>query len=104
MYRHTSVHTMVPQTTYPTTPSARYLLCIAFIAGMAIMMIEISASRLLAPYFGTSLLVWTNIIGIVLIALSLGYYLGGRIADRSAHPRPLYYLLISAGGIGSVIP
>ncbi|MFH1523262.1 MAG: fused MFS/spermidine synthase [Patescibacteria group bacterium] len=57
--------------------SNRFLLIITFISGFSIMAMEISASRLLAPYFGTSLFVWTNIIGIVMAALACGYYLGG---------------------------
>jgi hypothetical protein len=55
---------------------------------------EICASRLLAPYFGASTVVWATVIGLVLAALSLGYWLGGRIADR----RPQSHVL---GGIVS---
>jgi spermidine synthase len=62
-----------------------YLLAVAFFSGMAVMGVEISASRLMAPFFGTSLSIWSAIIGSVMIALTLGYYLGGILADK--HPR-----------------
>jgi hypothetical protein len=55
--------------------------------------LEISASRLLAPHFGTSVVVWTNVIGVVLLALSLGYYLGGKLAEGQVSPRVLAGLL-----------
>lgn len=58
-----------------------FLFFTVFITGMCVMAIELTASRLLAPYFGASLFIWTNIISVVLLALSLGYYLGGKLAD-----------------------
>ncbi len=59
---------------------------IAFISGAAVMVLELVGSRLLAPYVGTSLPVWTALIGMILASLSVGYAIGGRAAD--AHPEP----------------
>lgn len=56
----------------------------AFAIGIGVMAVEITASRLLAPYFGASLFVWTSLIVTVLVALSAGYYLGGRTAAKGA--------------------
>ena len=55
---------------------------VVFISGMAVMAVELTAVRLLAPFFGASLFVWTGVIGVILGALSLGYWLGGRAAER----------------------
>lgn len=68
------------------------------------MALEISASRLLAPYFGTSLFVWTNIIGIVLLALSIGYYAGGKISESRPQSKVLFSILTVSGALISVIP
>ncbi len=68
------------------------------------MALEISASRFLAPYFGTSLFVWTNVIGLVLLALSLGYYVGGRLSERSPDAKTLFKIIASSGALISVIP
>ena len=79
-----------------------FLLGTVFVTGMSIMAIEMTASRLVAPFFGTSLIVWTNIIGLIMMALSAGYYFGGRLADKRPE-WPLLYKLILASGIGMVI-
>jgi spermidine synthase len=65
---------------------------------------EICASRLLAPYFGASTVVWANVIGLVLAALSIGYWLGGRIADRRPCPQVLGGLVVAAGALVAVVP
>ena len=69
---------------------------VAFLVGGATLSTEISASRLLAPYFGASTVVWANIIGLTLAYLALGYWLGGRLADRRPEPRVLATILLVA--------
>ncbi|HYE22057.1 MAG TPA: fused MFS/spermidine synthase [Verrucomicrobiae bacterium] len=58
---------------------------------------EITASRLLAPHFGTSILVWSNIIAVVLLCLAFGYYMGGRLADRKPNLEVLSMLSLISG-------
>src|SRR5207302_5007159 len=71
---------------------------------MASLGVEFGASRLLAPYFGTSLYVWGVLIGLVLIYLSTGYVVGGRLADRRPSPDLLFQLTASAGLWIGLIP
>jgi spermidine synthase len=75
-----------------------------FGAGIGALATEISASRLLAPYFGSSTIVWANLIGIVLAALALGYWLGGRIADRRPQPSLLGFIVLGAAVCVAAIP
>lgn len=61
----------------------KYILEITiFVCGAVVMIFELVGSRILAPYLGTSIFVWTSLIGIILGSLSLGYYWGGKIADK----------------------
>ena len=71
---------------------------VVFAAGVGTLATEIGASRMLAPYFGNSTIVWANVIGLTLASLSLGYWLGGRLADRYPTPRALG-LLVSAAAV-----
>jgi len=73
---------------------------VVFVASCCTLVLELVAGRILAPYIGVSLYTWTSIIGVVLAGISLGNYLGGRVADRWPQRRTLGVLL-AAGGIAS---
>jgi predicted membrane-bound spermidine synthase len=77
-------------------------LCI-FLCGAALMIIELTGSRILAPFLGTSLVVWTSLIGIILASLSLGAWWGGLLADRHPHTRLLgRIVLLSAWATAAI--
>jgi len=76
----------------------------SFLAGAALMGLEMAGSRVLAPVFGSSIFVWGSLIGVVLAALSVGYYAGGYLADRRPEPGPLSLLLALSGAWISLIP
>jgi spermidine synthase len=77
---------------------------LVFVVGAASLGAEIAAARLLAPYFGASTIVWANTIGVVLVALSVGYWIGGRYADRHPHMRGLCLLVLAASLLIAVVP
>jgi spermidine synthase len=77
---------------------------VVFVVGAASLGAEISAARLLAPYFGASTIIWANTIATVLIALSAGYALGGRLADRRADLRGLCAVVLLAGVLLAIVP
>ena len=80
----------------PTVDAPRRIQLIAFVVGASPLGTEIAAARLLAPYFGASTMVWANTIAVVLVALSVGYWFGGRCADRHPHLRGLCLLVLGA--------
>ncbi len=75
----------------------RLIFVVAFLAGFTLMSLEMVGSRLLAPFFGYSVYVWGSLIGIFLFSLSLGYLVGGRIADHYDPRRSLGWLFLLAG-------
>jgi spermidine synthase/MFS family permease len=78
---------------------------IAFASSFCVMVIELVASRILAPYIGVSLYTWTGIIGVILAGIALGNYIGGRVADRYASPS-LLVIILFAGTLAtmSILP
>jgi spermidine synthase len=77
---------------------------LVFVVGTGSLGAEIAAVRLLAPYFGASTVVWANTIGVVLVSLSVGYWLGGRWADRHPHMRGLCLLALGAAVLLALVP
>jgi spermidine synthase len=77
---------------------------LVFVVGAASLGVEIAAARLLAPYFGASTIVWANTIGIVLVALSIGYWVGGKVADRRPGASGLGGLVLVAAALIAVVP
>ncbi len=77
---------------------------IVFACGAALMALEIVAARVFAPALGNSIFVWGSVISIVMIALSLGYWLGGQLADRRHSARALAPLIAGAGVLTVIVP
>lgn len=88
----------------PLLYNKNFLYATEFFSGMSIMAVELGASRLLAPYFSSSQIVWTIIIGTIMIALALGNVWGGRRADSDKNPDKLYHRLIIAAIWIGLIP
>ena len=81
-----------------TRSRAAYVLACAFLSGAAVMVVEMTAVRVLQPFFGSTNYVWTNVIATVLAALSLGYWLGGRLAEKRPVPST-YFGVLAVGGL-----
>ena len=83
---------------------SRSLELLVFTVGAGSLGAEIAAARLLAPWFGASTIVWANTIAVVLVALSIGYALGGRFADRAPYPAGLARIVLVAAALLAVVP
>jgi len=77
---------------------------IAFASGAAVMGVELMASRLFAPAFGDSVFVWGSLIGVIMLALAAGYWLGGRRADRNSSYHELSNIILASGVFVLAIP
>src|ERR671912_214036 len=88
----------------PRVARAPYLRVLVFAGGFASIGVELTASRLLVPFFGSSTFIWSSLIGLTLAFLSLGYFLGGRLADRRPEPDVLYAVAAAAAVAIGTIP
>lgn len=88
----------------PILKNKIFLYLTEFFAGMSVMAVELGASRLLAPYFSSSQIVWTIIIGTIMIAMALGNIYGGRSADKNPNPDKLYGRILLAAIWIAAIP
>ena len=84
--------------------SSRFIYAIVFISGMTTLAVELAASRLLGPAFGTGNIVWANVIGLMLLYLTIGYFVGGRWADRSPYRLTLYQIIVWGAFLSALIP
>jgi hypothetical protein len=106
-------HTPVGNLALEAHPWLWHLYLIVFISSGCIMILELVAGRIIAPWVGVSLYTWTSVIGVVLAGISLGNYLGGWLADRHAslrlweHPsvgQPVAFAIRSGGCAGRLTP
>ena len=80
------------------------LLITVFAGGMITLGVELAAARLLDPFFGNSLIIWAVLIGMVLLYLTIGYYVGGKWADRKPYYRVLYQITVWAAFLIGIVP
>lgn len=75
-----------------------------FTTGAVILVIEILGTRILAPFYGSTIFVWSSLITITLLSLALGYYFGGKLADKKPNTKTLYWIIFIAGAAILLIP
>ena len=81
-----------------------FLIVLVFVSGMTSLALEMCASRLLGAYFGTSLYIWASLIGLILVYLTVGYFIGGRLADRYPSEEALCTITAMAALSTSILP
>ena len=72
------------------------VVCVAFVSGFSIMTVEMLGARIMAPYFGGSISVWGSLITVFMLALAVGYLVGGRLSTKNPNPRTFALFFISA--------
>ncbi|VAW71550.1 hypothetical protein MNBD_GAMMA13-1548 [hydrothermal vent metagenome] len=82
----------------------KYLLFVCFFEGASVMAVELIGAKLIAPWFGTSLYVWTSVLGVSMLGLATGYYLGGYWSRRQHHARQLQILLLLSTVFIAIMP
>lgn len=81
-----------------------FLLTVSFIEGGAVMAVELLGAKMIEPYFGSSLYVWSAVLAITLLGLTSGYYSGGILSEKNQQPGLLYYLLAVAAFLTGLMP
>lgn len=94
----------MPRPAAEERPGSVALSALVFGAGIGALATEITASRLLEPYFGSSTIVWANLIGVILAGLAVGYWLGGRLADRRPRASVLGLVVLGAALCVAALP
>jgi spermidine synthase len=86
------------------SPKKYYIYLTVFITGAAILILEILGTRIIAPYYGTTLFVWSALIGVTLLALTAGYFLGGWLSDRRPGFEVMYLVIFAASAAIFAVP
>jgi spermidine synthase len=89
---------------HPLMKGRWYMYITQFVSGMSVMAVELGASRLIAPYFSSSQIIWTIIIGSIMIAMAIGNFLGGKLADKHPSIARLYFFMLLSGTWITLIP
>ncbi len=97
-------HNRSPEAAKEKKVAGWYLHFAVFLSGGSILVLEIAAGRVLAPHFGNTLYTWTSLIGIILAALSLGYSIGGRLADQRPSGRLFFLLMLGGASLVALTP
>jgi len=80
------------------------LLASSFLSGFCLMVVELAAARVMAPRVGSSIYTWTSVIGVILLGMAIGSYLGGRWIDRHKSPKTLFYFFTVSAFFTALIP
>jgi spermidine synthase len=88
----------------PLNVKKYYTYLTVFVTGAVVLVLEILGTRFVAPYYGTTIYVWSSLIAVTLLGLTAGYFAGGWLADRNATAAPMYYIILAAAAAVYLIP